>query len=230
MFIRYALEMIPDLLLSDLDILPPKTSPRYNIAPPQKCPVIVREYRESPNIQGFQWGLLPYWAENEREGLKAVNAKVQSLTSDRRFADALGMRRCLIPATGFYQWKREKDGKKKIPYYFSSESFATPLVFAGLWERWGSPANRIRSCTVITTKADEVLSPFTSQMPVVVDRADWLAWLDPENNDVDILLQILGRSPGMNLKHWQVSSYVNRSAHEGERCTLPIQKAEPKPV
>lgn len=226
MFIRYALEGISDLLLEDLDILPPDLPPRYNISPPQKCPVIVREYRESTNIQGFQWGLLPHWAENEREGLKAVNAEVESLTSDRRFADAFGLRRCLVPATGFYQWQREKGGKKKTPYYFTSESFATPLVFAGLWERWGSPANRIRSCTIITTSANKTLSPFTNHMPVVVNREDWLAWLDPENNDVDILLQILGRSSGMNLKHWQVSSYVNSATHEGKRCILPIQDAK----
>lgn len=151
---RFALESIPKQILDEFIITPPPISPRYNIAPTQKAPVVLDGHDGHPVIDEFRWGLIPSWAKDASAGVRAINARAEAIAEKPTFRDAFRKRRCLVPASGFYEWKR--DGKTKTPYYFSSQKEL--VVFAGLWERWSGGAEVIRSFTIITTKANILMA------------------------------------------------------------------------
>jgi putative SOS response-associated peptidase YedK len=123
-----------------------------------------------------------------------------------------------VPATGFYEWKR--DGKAKTPYYFTSRR--EPIVFAGLWDQWSGGAEIIRSFTIITTGANGLMSPIHDRMPVILQRGDWRAWLDPNHQDCPRLQSLLRPADEGLLESWEVGAYVNNVRHEGEECIAGV--------
>ena len=151
-----------------------------NIAPGTDIPVI----RQSPEgkrvLHLLNWGLLPHWVKEPQSASRPINARVETLSEKPYFRDAYRKRRCLIPASGFYEWKRE--GKTKQPFYFSLATHEL-MAMAGLWESWKAPDGSVRrTVCLITTEANDVMKPVHDRMPVFIAPPDWRAWLAGEKS------------------------------------------------
>jgi putative SOS response-associated peptidase YedK len=177
--------------------------PRYNIPPTVDIPVI--RQAETRYISMMRWGLLPSWTKDPKKAPLLNNARAETVTEKPSFRSAFKSRRCIIPASGFFEWKTE--GKSKQPYYFRHPD-DRPLAFAGLWEKW----NEIESCTIITTDANEVMAPVHHRMPVVLGRNDYDWWLGPDSTD---LVRLLEPCPASELVCHAVDPIVNNSRN---RC------------
>jgi len=130
----------------------PNVQQRYNAAPTQDLPVVLRDRETGERrIEALRWGLIPFWAKDAKIGFSTINAKAETVATAPAFRDAFKSRRCLVPADGFYEWQK-LDAKTKQPYRFAMAD-GTPFAFAGLWERWKEPASgeTVRSFTIITT-------------------------------------------------------------------------------
>lgn len=175
----------------------------YNVAPTDTMPIAYLTDGQ-PRLAPARWGLVPYWAHDLKAGAKAINARAETCTSSPYFRAAYReKRRCLVPANGFYEWKRTPAGKQ--PYYIRSADGAL-LAFAGLWERWRTPDGaRLVTYTVITGIANAVVAPLHERMPIVLapeNYAQWLAAADPRE-----LLRPCGTE---TLVAYPVSSRVNK--------------------
>lgn len=183
---------------------------RYNMAPASDVPVI----RQSPNGQRvlhlLRWGLLPHWASDPTIGSRLINARGESVGEKPSFRDAFRRRRCLIPASGFYEWQSVRATQTqpaKHPWYVSLKSGET-MAFGGLWESWTSPSGEIiRSCCIITTEANELVRPIHGRMPLILASEHWQAWLAAPPEQVGALLLPY---PDGKLQGWPVSSRVGK--------------------
>ena len=155
-------------------------------------PGLRMERRMERRLERMRWGLIPAWAKQPASGFKTINARAESAATRPAFRDALRWRRCLIPADGFYEWKRQ--GKERLPYCFAlagDEVFA----FAGLWERWRSPqGERVESCAILTAPANELVQELHDRMPVILAPEAYARWLDPATATQD-LAALLGPYP-----------------------------------
>jgi putative SOS response-associated peptidase YedK len=157
---------------------------RYNCAPTQILPVITNE--KPGTLEHFRWGLIPFWAKDASIGNKLINARAETITEKPSFKHAFRSRRCLVPATGFYEWKKEWDTRRDkarlvstTPYNIRMKT-GEPFCFAGLWDQWVSPDGEIiRSFTIITTTPNELVAPIHDRMPVILHQADEHRWIDP---------------------------------------------------
>lgn len=192
--------------------------PRYNIAPTQRVPVVTHERGTQPTFRELQWGLVPAWAKDAAMGARLINARAETIREKPSFREAFKRRRCLVPASGFYEWKRNPSAKKGTPYYFTGADEDAPLAFAGLWEAWEGGGESLHSFTIVTTGANRLMAPVHDRMPVILPPGVWAAWLDPLNRDADGLAALLAPAPEDVLQCWEVSPYVNNVRNEGERC------------
>ncbi|HPE06352.1 MAG TPA: SOS response-associated peptidase [Smithellaceae bacterium] len=167
-------------------------SPSRNVSPGQHIPAVIGS--DHGNVLAFYlWGLIPFWAKDPSIGVKLINARAETLTQKPSFKNAFATRRCLIPAEGFYELKKE--GNKKIPCCFGLKS-GKPFAFAGLYERWITPDKKpLETCTIITTSANDVVAPIHNRMPVIVPKTAQELWLNPESKDASKLLDILKPYP-----------------------------------
>ena len=151
---------------------------RFNVAPTQDVPAVVQD-RHGRRSEVMRWGLVPRWASEFNTGLSLINARAETLATSRAFGGLVERpsHRCLVLADGFYEWIASEDPKQpRQPLRFSLEGGAS-FCFAGLWTTW---RGSVRSCTVVTTQANELVAPVHDRMPVVLaDPATWEAWLDP---------------------------------------------------
>ena len=185
----------------------PKLEPRYNIAPTQLVPTLHKSEQHEREFQMLRWGLIPSWAKDPAIGAKLINARAETVAEKPSFRSAFRHRRCLIIADGFYEWRRQ-EGKKQ-PFYFRLLN-GQPFAFAGLWERWQDPnGERIDSCTIITTEANEILQPIHDRMPVILNPYDYDLWLDPNQNSSQ-LIQLLQPLPSNAMTSYPVSTKVNK--------------------
>ena len=192
--------------------------PRYNIAPTQEIAAI-RPQDDSRELVALRWGLVPFWAKDPSIGNRMINARAETVAEKPAFRAAYRRRRCLVPADGFYEWKKERQGK--TPWLISRED-GEPFAFAGLWERWTSKetGEDIESATLITTAANDFMADLHDRMPVILvpDTADrWLAGGD------DALDYAIGHTPP--LKAWPVDRRVNNARTEGEDLIRPAGDA-----
>jgi len=201
---------------------------RYNIAPTQQVPVILNDSDGLRTLDGFQWGLVPHWAKDPSIGSKMINARAETLAEKPSFRNALVRRRCLVPADGFYEWKKEGEGKaaRKQPmriHLKSGEAFA----FAGLWEEWKQPdGSPLRTCTIITTAPNNLMSEIHNRMPAILRPEDEAAWLDVAGNDRDDvphLLEMLRPYGDGELAAHPVSSQMNSPAFDSESCIVAVE-------
>lgn len=151
-------------------------SSRYNIAPSQ--PVLAVRISPTTGKREFawlRWGFIPRWSSDLSSGYKMINARIESVAEMPAFREAFRYRRCLIPASGFYEW--QKQGAAKQPYLVSLRGGRT-MAIAGLWERWQAPDEApIESCTILTMDANETVAPLHNRMPVIVAPEDYELWL-----------------------------------------------------
>jgi len=188
--------------------------PRYNIPPTTEVPVI-RQTDKGRQISPMRWGLLPSWTKDPKRAPLLNNARAETVADKPSFRSAFKSRRCIIPADGFYEWK--KNGKLKLPFYFRRAD-GRPIAFAGLWERW----NDLESCTIITTEANELMSSIHDRMPVILGRNDYTAWLDPTATETD---KLLAPCPPNELICDPVDTVVNNVRNEGPQCIVPLNSA-----
>lgn len=184
---------------------------RFNVAPTQDIP-IVRQTEAGRELAIVRWGLIPAWSKDAKSGPLLINARSETAAEKPAFRSAFKSRRCLIPADGFYEWK--KIGNKKQPYHFHLAD-AQLLAFAGLWERW----KEIESCTILTTAANELSGQFHDRMPVILSPNDYTEWLDPQANEPGKLLTPF---PASEMAAVAVNPIVNNARNEGPDCIEPL--------
>lgn len=201
-----------------LDVAP-QLAPRYNIAPTQAVPAI-RAGSQGRELAMLRWGLVPFWAKDPAIGAKMINARAETAAEKPAFRAALRQRRCIIPADGFYEWRQAPGGKQ--PLYFRVGAGA-PFGLAGLWESWRSPGGeQIQSCTILTTRANDLVAPAHDRMPVILDPADYALWLDPEMRDPGPLDHLLAPFPAEAMDVYPVSKAVNRVANDSPDLIAPL--------
>jgi putative SOS response-associated peptidase YedK len=151
---------------------------RYNLTPGQAV-AAVREHDGRRRLDRLSWGLVPFWAKDVGIGRRLINARLESLAEKPAFREAVSRRRCLIPASGFYEWGEAERGRKKQPYFIAP--VREPLLaLAGLWERWRTPAgDKLETCVIVTVAASPELAAIHDRMPLLVPREAHAMWLDP---------------------------------------------------
>jgi putative SOS response-associated peptidase YedK len=182
--------------------------PRYNIAPSQPI-ATVRVIEGATELSLLKWGLVPSWAKDSEIGNRMINARAETLTEKPSFRDAFKKRRCIIPATGFFEWSKKGSGAKQ-PFYFylkDKEVFG----FAGLWEEWldRDTGELLETCTIITTEANEILKPIHDRMPVIVKPNDYERWLNTQETKTGNFESILAPYPAEEMTSHAVSRVVN---------------------
>lgn len=196
----------------------PTLEPRYNIAPTQLVPTVLRRPEQSDQrlFHLLRWGLIPSWAKDPAIGARLINAKAETAGEKPSFRAAFRQRRCLVVADGFYEWQRQE--RKKQPFYFRFQD-ERPFGFAGLWERWGAPSGEvIESCTILTTEASELVRPIHDRMPVIVDPKDYDLWLDPAVQKPEALQQLLRPYRSEEMMTYPVSTQVNNPVNNSPEC------------
>ena len=200
-------------------------SPRYNIAPTQPVPVI-RQHPKEPvqQVSLMKWGLVPNWARDGSIAGSTINARSETAATKPAFRDPLKFRRCLIPADGFYEWKRTAAGKQ--PFCFEvneGELFA----FAGLWDGWkNAEAQWVKSCSILTTTPNAVTSAVHDRMPVILRKDDYDVWLDPGMQNVTAISDLLKPYGARLLRCYAVSARVNQVVNDDEQCSRPVDVAD----
>jgi putative SOS response-associated peptidase YedK len=200
----------------------PNYPPRYNLAPTEG----VLAVRFNPDdgrrhLDVMRWGLIPIWAKDRSIGNRLINARCESVAETPAFRDAFAKRRCLIPADGFYEWKKLASGKE--PYAIVPAEGETVFAFAGLWDRWRDPATQeaVRSCTIITGSPNDLLAPIHDRMPVILDRADWAKWLGDEGARRQDLLKMLKPFPAERMRAYRVGLRVNNVRNDDAALLVP---------
>lgn len=198
----------------------PAIQPRYNIAPTQPVAAV----RLSPDagkreLTFFQWGLVPSWSKDAQIGSRLINARAETVTEKPSFRTAFKRRRCLIPASGFYEWQRQ--GNRKQPMYVQARE-GVVFALAGLWESWhGADGSELESCTILTTEPNELMRDIHNRMPVIIEPADYSMWLDPGPNPEDAL-HLLRPYPADQMIASPISTFVNNPRNDTPECIAPL--------
>lgn len=216
---RYTLRVNTETLAEKfgVDGALPDLPPSYNIAPGREVAAVVSGGEgEERRLEMMRWGLIPSWAEDPGIGYRMINARSETAPSKPSFRQAFKKRRCLIPADGFYEWKKENGGKQ--PYHFRLGD-GEPFVFAGLWETWKNPdGGSIVSCTILTTEANGVVGEVHPRMPVILPSEDHEIWLAPDFEEKEPLADLLRPYPDDAMETFPVSRFVNRPGNDDESC------------
>ncbi len=182
----------------------------WNVAPTDPV-YAVAENREQQRLLGsYRWGLVPFWAKDPKVGARMINARAETL--EAKFRRTFERRRCLLPADGFYEWEKLESGKKQP--WFIHRADGAPMVFAGLWEIWkpegaSEEDEPLRTCSIITTAANDLLAPIHDRMPLVLNPQDFDRWVDRDLTDVASLRDLLVPGDPRALVRYEVSSEVN---------------------
>ncbi|MFZ0256602.1 MAG: SOS response-associated peptidase [Gammaproteobacteria bacterium] len=189
-------------------------APRYNIAPSQ--PVLAARNRPdgTREMVALQWGLIPFWAKDPKTGYSTINARAETVASKPAFRQPFRQRRCLIAADGFYEWQRT-DGRKQ-PFYIRLRD-GEPFAFAGLWEHWQRESEIIESCTIIVTQANSLVAAIHDRMPVILSKADYDTWLNPQLQDPSTLSPLLRPYPADSVVASPIGLAVNNPRNEGPK-------------
>ena len=217
---RYTLTVTGRVIMNlfDLDEVP-KIAPRYNIAPTQPA-LIVRMTEDGRCAANARWGLIPSWAKDPSIGSRLINARAETAAQKPSFRSAFRNRRCLVPADGFYEWKREASGKQ--PYYIRFTD-GRPFAIAGLWETWrGGEERPIESFIILTTEPNSLIAPLHDRMPVILQPAAFATWLEPQPGDPPGPPSLLRPHPPEHMEAVPVSRRVNSPANDDPDCLLPV--------
>ena len=215
---RFVLHTPPPALAEyfDIDAIPDLAA-SYNIAPSQPV-AAVRVLEQHREMAMLRWGLLPSWAKAAKTNYSMINARAETVAEKPAYRAAFRQRRCLIPADGFYEWRQTPDGKQ--PYYICMRQDGV-FALAGLWERWIGPDEKIDSCTIIVTQANDTIRPVHERMPVIIRPADFDQWLDPEWRDADAMKVLLQPWPADEMVAYPVNKAVNSPANNDAQCIAP---------
>jgi len=200
-----------------------RIEPRFNIAPSQEILTIVQPPGQPPAVQDAKWGLVPFWATPQPGKPPPINARAESLKNSPMFRIPLVESRCLIPATGFYEWRATPGSKASTPMLIQLKGAAV-FAFAGLWARGrrGSPP----TATIVTGRPNELVKTIHNRMPVILRPENEARWLDPDLTDPDELLKLLEPFPAELMEAYPVAPLVNNHKNDGPEL---IEPAAPDP-
>jgi putative SOS response-associated peptidase YedK len=218
---RYTLHADPAEIAATFDVAPPPhLAPRYNIAPTQPVPVVLATAGERL-FHLVNWGLVPSWARDPKMGARMINARAETVAEKPAFRAAFRRRRCLVPASGYYEWQAVPGGKQ--PWYIHPAATGC-LAFAGIWEHWQGDGAVIESCAILTCAANTRLAPIHDRMPVIIEPADFARWLAAESAGPPPL-DLLRPAPADTLQLRAVGKRVNSPRHEGPDCIRALTDA-----
>lgn len=201
--------------------IPPELfGPRYNVAPTQDVLAVRLSHEGARELVPLHWGLVPHWAADRSVGARMINARSETLAEKPAYRDAFRRRRCLIPADGFFEWAKTPRGGKQ-PYLFQLKDGGL-FAFAGLWESWGRGDDRLESCTILTTRPNDLVRPVHDRMPAILPVEASGAWLDPAATRED-LAPLLEPVPADRMAAMQVSQRVNRATVDDPGCVEPAE-------
>jgi len=221
---RFSQTATPAMIAQQFDVaVPPLFAPRYNIAPSQPVAAIrIEPDTATRQLVLLRWGLIPSWAKAPKIGHQCINAKAETVAEKPSFRAAFKKRRCLVIATGFYEWQVQ--GRAKQPMWIGLQS-KRPFAFAGLWEQWQPPEGEaIESCTILTTEPNELLRSIHNRMPVILSPASYDQWLDLTVQQAEPLKTLLRPYPSEELLAYPVSTLVSNPRHDAPDCleALPV--------
>jgi len=191
-------QMRETLGLLDLDKV--MLAPRYNIPPTTQIATVRTSAGGRPELLMMRWSLIPSWYKGDNLPF-LTNARSETVAEKPSFRVTFKKRRCLIPASGFVEWRTE--GKQKFPFFFRMS--AGLMWFAGIWEAWGGPDGVVESAAILTTSANELVGQLNDRMPVILSAERFEKWLDPKAQDAEELLPLLQRYPDERMESYAVS-------------------------
>jgi len=209
-------QFIMDIVNGELNGINIET--RYNIAPTEQVPVLLQTTGSTWDLREMRWWLVPFWADGPSTKYTMFNAKSETLSKSHAFSEPFQRRRCIIPASGYYEWTRE--GGIKVPHHIQPAADAG-FAFAGLWDRWRSDESMLESCTIITGAAPENMQETHARVPIHLSREEIPRWLDPGATR-ESLVKLLNPSLRMPLSVTPLSSYVGNARNKDERCIEPL--------
>lgn len=214
---RFTLAVTPDQLQLrfDAESLTFEIEPRYNIAPGQPITAVIED-RGERRIGQLRWGLVPYWAKDEKIGYKMINAKSETIQEKPAFKTPFLRKRCLIPADGFYEWQKTATGKQPMRIVRKDEGI---FAMAGLYDTWTTPdGSKLHTCTVLTTRPNELMSTIHDRMPVILRREDEAIWLNREKQDAELLQSLLVPYPPEEMRAYPVHAMVGNVKNDVPEC------------
>lgn len=190
----------------------------FNITPRQPVAVVMEKGQRK--IVTMKWGLVPHWAKDESIANKLINARSETVTEKPSFRDSFKKRRCLIIADGFYEW--QGSGMAKKPFYINMND-DKPFGMAGLYDIWTNPAGeKITTCTIITTEANDLMKPIHHRMPVILSEKDYDVWLNTEKTEENSLKSLMKPYDAEKMKAHEVGVLVNNPRNNNENCIVHV--------
>jgi putative SOS response-associated peptidase YedK len=197
-------------------------SPNYNVAPTAEMPVVLRE-EDADKIRSFRWGLVPFWADGPDSGYSMINARAESVHQKKSYRKPFHTQRCIVPANGFYEWKKTSSGK--VPHFIYSRQ-SDLMNLAGLYTYYrGESGTQKGSFTIITTRANSVVESLHDRMPAMLLPEEFEYWLDPGNSDIQGLRKLLHPWPDDDTDYYTVSKEVNNTRNNGSLLIEPATSA-----
>ncbi|MCZ6631878.1 MAG: SOS response-associated peptidase [bacterium] len=224
---RFVVASKPDELQTTFPdfVFPDEMPLRYNITPGQDIPVLTNSGANT--VEHFKWGLIPSWAKDPKIGNRLINARSETLAEKPSFRNAFKKRRCIIPVTGFYEWRPNPNSKTKTPMFIRLQS-ERPFGFAGLWETWRPETGDVlHTCTIITTEPNALMQTIHNRMPVILKPDAYEQWLSPEDQPGEELSSLLTPYPDSEMVAYPVSTRVNNPGNDSPQCVEPVEDAPP---
>lgn len=214
---RFAITLPTDAMAQLFEAAPANDMPdvpNYNVCPTTGIHVVMSE--DNRKLVTMRWGFLPQWYKSPTDGPLLINARAETIAEKPAFREACRARRCLIPITGFYEWTKDEEGKR-WPWYIQGPQ---TLALAGVWQEWGGPDDRQRTCAIVTTKANETMSKVHHRMPVIIDQKDWGLWLGEAGFGAAPLMKAADEDL---LSCYQVDPKVNSNRAQGPDLIEPFE-------
>lgn len=189
--------------------------PNYNVCPTNRIHVVTGG--ETRRLVAMRWGFIPRWYKTPTDGPLLINARAEGIAGKPAFRSAVRERRCLVPASGFYEWTKDADGRR-LPWYIRPKA-GGPIAFAGVWQEWARGDEAFTTCAIVTTSANAALSHIHRRMPVSVAPKDWPLWLGEAGQGAAALL---GPAPDDLFEAWRVDPTVNSNRAEGPHLIEPV--------
>lgn len=219
---RFTSLLSPELLaiIYEVQVQPGSVETRYNIAPSQPVIIVRQQMDGRRELAYVNWGLIPSWSKDPSIGHSLINARSESVAEKPSFRSAYRHRRCIVPASGYYEWQKTGD-KSKQPWYITSAD-GSPLSFAGLWEHWRSPdGSEIETCTILTTSANELTLPLHDRMPVILAPKTFSQWLSHPSKHEE-MQNLFDPYPSVEMDCYRVSNLVNNPRFDSPTCIIQV--------
>jgi len=222
---RFALSMLPQQFQQDFACDPPEgLGQSWNVTPDRQIPIVYVGPDGDCQAAFARWGLLGPWMKEANDPGRQINARADTAAIKPMFRDSFKKGRCLIPATGFYEWQKAGAGPSR-PFYIALGS-GEPFAFAGLWRRNRlADGTLLDSCAILTTDASPLLRPIHHRMPVILPTAGQALWLDPTLKDAEFFQALLTPVPDAELAAWEVGRAVNNPRNDGPQLTEPVAES-----